>query len=138
MKIADLSPAANKKEVFRRNRQRFVPIVEGCYALTHFDTDVLYVGREDNMLWRRLPNDAQGRIEAAGAKSLGPGDTCAFGEDMIHSVVNPTARLTGAIHIYDGDFFGVDRSEWEPDTLDEKPYDMEKVLRMFEAKPTVS
>ena len=98
----------------------------------------VYAGREDNMLWRRLPDDAHGRIEAAGAKSLGPGDTCAFGADMIHSVVNPTARITGAIHVYDGDFFGVDRSEWEPDTLDEKPYDMQKVLRMFEANPMVS
>lgn len=95
----------------------------------------VYAGREDNMLWRRLPDDAHGRIEAAGAKFLGPGDTCAFGPDLIHSVVNPTTRVTGAIHVYAGDFFGVDRSEWEPDTLDEKPYDMQKVLRMFEANP---
>src|SRR5262245_45794571 len=30
----------------------------------------IYTGREDNILWRRLPGDAEGRIEAAGAKAL--------------------------------------------------------------------
>jgi predicted metal-dependent enzyme (double-stranded beta helix superfamily) len=46
-------------------------------------------------------------------------------------VVNPLSRLSGAIHVYGGDFFGVSRSEWDPDSLHEKPFDMEKVLRMF-------
>src|SRR5262245_9204515 len=34
----------------------------------------IYTGREDNIFWRRLPNEP-GRIEAAGAKSLGTGDS---------------------------------------------------------------
>ena len=91
----------------------------------------VYTGREDNILWRRLPDAADGAVEAAGARTLGEGDTIAFGADVIHSVVNPVPRLTGAIHVYGGDFFGVSRSEWDPDSLREKPYDMEKVLRMF-------
>jgi predicted metal-dependent enzyme (double-stranded beta helix superfamily) len=91
----------------------------------------VYTGREDNILWRRLPDDANGTVEAAGAKTLGETDTIAFGADVIHSVVNPVPRLTGAIHVYGGDFFGVSRSEWDPESLHEKPYDMEKVLRMF-------
>lgn len=91
----------------------------------------VYTGREDNILWRRLPEDANGQVEAAGAKTLGATDTIAFGADVIHSVVNPVPRVTGAIHVYGGDFFGVSRSEWDPESLREKPYDMEKVLRMF-------
>ncbi len=91
----------------------------------------VYDGREDNILWRRLPEDAGGRIEAAGAKSLSAGDALAFGADVIHSVVNPIGRISGAIHVYGGDFFGVERSEWDPGSLAEKPYDMEKVLRLF-------
>jgi len=91
----------------------------------------VYTGREDNILWRRLPDEANGAVEAAGAKTLGAGDTIAFGADVIHSVVNPVPRVTGAIHVYGGDFFAVSRSEWDPDSLHEKPYDMEKVLRMF-------
>jgi predicted metal-dependent enzyme (double-stranded beta helix superfamily) len=54
-----------------------------------------------------------------------------MGKDMIHSVVNPLGRVTGAIHVYGGDFFATPRSEWDPESLREKPYDMEKVLRMF-------
>jgi len=90
----------------------------------------VYSGREDNILWRRLPDDA-GRIEAAGARSLSEGDVLAFGSDVIHSVINPIPRVTGAIHVYGGDFFGVARSEWDPESLRERPYDMDKVLRMF-------
>jgi predicted metal-dependent enzyme (double-stranded beta helix superfamily) len=92
----------------------------------------VYTGREDNILWRRLPEDADGRVEAAGAKSLAAREAIALGPDVIHSVVNPLARVTGAIHVYGGDFFATQRSEWDPETLGEKPYDMEKVMRMFQ------
>ena len=47
-------------------------------------------------------------------------------------MTNPVARLTGAIHVYGGDFFGVERSEWDPETLREQRYDSAKVLRYFE------
>ncbi len=91
----------------------------------------VYAGREDNVLWRRLPEEESGRIEAAGARTLGPGETVAFGAEIIHSVVNPVGRTTAAIHVYDGDFFGVKRSEWDPQSLHERPLDMERVLRTF-------
>jgi hypothetical protein len=32
-------------------------------------------------------------------------------------VTNPIPRLTGAIHVYAGDFFAAERSEWDPETL---------------------
>jgi predicted metal-dependent enzyme (double-stranded beta helix superfamily) len=91
----------------------------------------IYDGREDNILWRRLPDPTGGRIEAAGAKSISTGDTVAFGADIIHSVVNPISRATGAIHVYGGDLFGTARSEWDPDTLGERAYDTDKVRRLF-------
>lgn len=92
----------------------------------------VYGGREDNMLWRRLPGEADGRIEAAGAVALSTKDAQAFGPELIHSVVNPISRVTGALHVYGGDFFGVERSEWDPETLSEKPYDVAKAMRLFE------
>ena len=92
----------------------------------------VYGGREDNIFWRRLPGDAKGRVEAAGAKSLGPKDVRPLGEEIIHSVTNPTAKLTGAIHVYGGDFFRQERSEWDPESLEERPYDIEKNVRYFE------
>ena len=91
----------------------------------------IYSGREDNILWRRLPGDAR-RIEAAGAKALSERDAFPLGRDIIHSVTNPIARLTGAIHVYGGDFFAVPRSEWDPHHLTEQPYDMQKTMRLFE------
>ena len=91
----------------------------------------VYSGREDNILWRRLPEATDGRIEAAGAKALCSKDAVAFGADLIHSVVNPITRTTGALHVYGGDFFVAARSEWDPEALSERPYDNEKVARMF-------
>jgi predicted metal-dependent enzyme (double-stranded beta helix superfamily) len=92
----------------------------------------IYSGREDNIFWRRLPQDAGGRIEAAGAKSLGDRDVQPLGRDIIHSVLNPIRRLTGAIHVYGGDFVATPRSEWDPEALVEQPYDFEKTLALFE------
>ena len=52
---------------------------------------------------------------------------------VIHSVTNPIPRLTGAIHIYGGDFFNpADRSEWDPETLLEEPWDPARAARRFE------
>jgi predicted metal-dependent enzyme (double-stranded beta helix superfamily) len=92
----------------------------------------IYTGREDNILWRRLPSAAEGRIEAVGAKALSERDALPLGRDIIHSVTNPIGRLTGAIHVYGGDFFAVQRSEWDAERLVEQAYDVEKTLRLFE------
>ena len=92
----------------------------------------VYGGREDNIFWRRLPDDAKGCIEAAGAKSLGPGDVRSLGDEIIHSVTNPTGKLTGAIHVYGGDFFETERSEWDPESLEELPYNVDRNMQLFE------
>lgn len=91
----------------------------------------IYGGREDNIFWRRLPADAEHDIEAAGAKALSTGDVSPLGADIIHSVTNPTERLTGALHIYGGDFFEEERSEWDPEDLREQPLDMARVRALF-------
>ena len=92
----------------------------------------IYTGRENNIWWRRLPADAGARIEAAGAKSLGEREAEPLGRDIIHTVTNPLDRLTGAIHVYGGDFFATPRSEWDPETLVEAPFDVQTTMRLFE------
>jgi len=47
-------------------------------------------------------------------------------------VTNPIRRLTGAIHVYGGDLFAAERSEWDPETLREERYNVERALRQFE------
>ena len=89
----------------------------------------IYSGREDNVFWRRTETT----IEAAGAKSLGVGDVAALGRDIIHSVLNPIGKMTCAIHVYGGDFFdpAEPRSEWDHETLIERPWDIDKVKSLF-------
>lgn len=89
----------------------------------------LVSGREDNIFWRRTERS----IEAAGARSLGAGDVTTLGVDIIHSVTNPVGKWTRAIHVYGGDFFAPvrARSEWEHETLVERPWDMEDTRRRF-------
>ena len=90
----------------------------------------VYTGREDNVFWRRRP-DAPNRIEAAGAAALCEKDAEPLGADIIHSVTNPIPRLTGAIHIYGGDFFAPGRSEWDAETLVERDFDFGASPRLF-------
>lgn len=89
----------------------------------------IYAGREDNLFWRR----GESSIEAAGVRSLGLGEVVTLGRDVIHSVLNPIAKMTCAIHVYGGDFFHPEqpRSQWDPETLVEQPWDVEKVKSLF-------
>jgi predicted metal-dependent enzyme (double-stranded beta helix superfamily) len=91
----------------------------------------IYTGREDNVFWRRLTGRPN-KIEAAGAKALCEMDAEPLGADIIHSVINPINKLTGAIHVYGGDFFAQERSEWDSMTLLEHRSDGERVRRAFE------
>ncbi len=93
----------------------------------------VYTGREDNIFWRRTEDNG---IEAAGASAMSVRDVHPLGKDIIHSVTNPIERLTGALHIYGGDFFAEKRSEWDPETLTERPYDIEKNMRLFQEANT--
>jgi len=92
----------------------------------------MYGGREDNIFWRVLPDDARWPIEAAGAQALMPGDVCTLGPEIIHSVTNPLCKLTSAIHIYGGDFVTQQREQWEEETLRKRPYDQADARRRFE------
>jgi predicted metal-dependent enzyme (double-stranded beta helix superfamily) len=87
----------------------------------------IYSGREDNIVWQRKGP----RIEARGAAALSERDVFGLPDDAIHSVTNPIGRLAGAIHVYGGDFFAVPRSEWDPETLRERPFDLENARRLF-------
>ena len=89
----------------------------------------IYSGVEDNAFYRRVP----GTITPAGGKELRTGDVLLLGDDAIHAVTNPARQFTGAIHVYGGDFVNEPRSQWDPDTLREEPYDLDQVIRQFQA-----
>ena len=89
----------------------------------------IYSGREDNIFWRRTA----ATIDAAGAQSLGAGEVTALDHDVIHSVLNPIGKMTCAIHVYAGDFFAPEepRSEWDHETLIERPWNIDRVKSLF-------
>jgi len=87
----------------------------------------LYGGREDNVFYRRNA----GRLATAGGRELNVSDVAVLGKNVIHAVSNPLRMFTGAIHIYGGDFFGVERSEWTGDSFEERPYDMAHARSVF-------
>ena len=89
----------------------------------------IYGGREDNEFFRR---DGQGLV-GSGGKSLDERDVIVLGDDVIHAVSNPLERLTGAIHVYGGDFVNEPRSQWPPETMTEEPYNMARVNEQFAA-----
>jgi predicted metal-dependent enzyme (double-stranded beta helix superfamily) len=88
----------------------------------------IYAGQEDNEFYRR---DGRGLTESGG-RSLAEGDVLVLGDDVVHAVANPRARLTGAIHVYGGDFVAQPRSQWGPGPLEERPYDMAQVHEQFD------
>jgi predicted metal-dependent enzyme (double-stranded beta helix superfamily) len=90
----------------------------------------IYSGREDNSFYRREAPGARTLTESGG-KRLDTGDTALLGDDAIHGVTNPLRTLTGAIHVYGGDFVNQARSQWGPGPRQERPYDMEQSKRYF-------
>lgn len=47
--------------------------------------------------------------------------------DVIHAIRNPLEVPLVALHAYGGDLFAVARSNWDPDTHEEIPFDWQKV-----------
>jgi len=88
----------------------------------------MYGGQEDNAFYRRAP----GGLEMAGGRELPAGDVLVLGDDVIHSVANTRRDFAVALHVYGGDFFAVERSEWDFETYEERPRDFARTRRLFE------
>lgn len=88
----------------------------------------VYGGREDNTFYRRGVTG----LERHGRKQVDPRETLALGDSVIHGVANPLGTITAAIHVYGGDLGAMPRSEWDPETFVERPFDEARCLRLFE------
>lgn len=87
----------------------------------------MYGGQEDNAFYRRTPTG----IEASGGRELPAGEVLVLGDDAIHSVSNSRRELALAVHVYGGDFYAQERSEWDMATFEERPRDLERTGRLF-------
>jgi predicted metal-dependent enzyme (double-stranded beta helix superfamily) len=88
----------------------------------------MYGGQEDNAFFRRSSDG----IEPASGRDLLAGDVLVLGDEAIHSVANTRREFAVALHVYGGDFFSGDRSEWDAETHEERPRDFERTRRLFE------
>ena len=88
----------------------------------------MYGGQEDNAFYRRAPEG----LTPAGGRELPAGDVLVMGDDVIHAVANTKREFAVALHVYGGDFFDNQRSEWDPETFEERPRDLERTRRLFE------
>jgi predicted metal-dependent enzyme (double-stranded beta helix superfamily) len=88
----------------------------------------MYGGQEDNAFFRRRP----GGLEPAGGTELPAGEVLLLGDDAIHSVANTRPGLAVALHVYGGDFFNAQRSEWDAETYEERPRDLTRTQRLFD------
>jgi predicted metal-dependent enzyme (double-stranded beta helix superfamily) len=88
----------------------------------------IYGGAEDNQFFRR---DADDGLVTTSDRRLEPGEVCVLGTQTIHAVTNPTGRLTGAVHVYGGDFVNQPRSQWGPGDLVERPFSMDTLRQQF-------
>jgi predicted metal-dependent enzyme (double-stranded beta helix superfamily) len=88
----------------------------------------MYGGQEDNAFFRRVP----GGLEPAGGRELPAGEVLVLGDDAIHSVANSREDFAVALHVYGGDFFSVERSEWDFESYEERPRDFERTQRLFD------
>lgn len=73
MKLALLIPIPYASEAFRRSREKFVPTKPGCYVLTTFEQDVLYIGLTVNLRRRvneHLDSSAKTELTAQGRAVL--------------------------------------------------------------------
>jgi predicted metal-dependent enzyme (double-stranded beta helix superfamily) len=88
----------------------------------------MYGGTEDNAFYRRSD---RGLVESGG-KEVHEGDVLVLGDDVIHAVANTRQNFAAAIHVYGGDFFSGDRSEWDFETFTERPRDVGGTMRLFD------
>jgi predicted metal-dependent enzyme (double-stranded beta helix superfamily) len=87
----------------------------------------IYTGREDNILWR----ESKDNLQAHDVRCLFAGDVATLAPNAIHSVTNPLERFTGGLHIYGGDFFATERSQWDPETLEKEPSNGDVIREIF-------
>jgi predicted metal-dependent enzyme (double-stranded beta helix superfamily) len=88
----------------------------------------MYGGQEDNTFYRRVP----GGLERSGGREVPASDVLVLGDDVIHSVANSRRQFAVALHVYGGDFFSGERSEWDFETHEERPRDLARTARLFD------
>jgi len=69
MKITELSPKIFEKIEFQLSKVKFLPEKMGCYVITNFSKDIMYIGQTINLksrLQQHLENDQKTKLTSNG------------------------------------------------------------------------
>ena len=69
MKITELKPIVSNKTEFHLSKVKFIPVEHGCYVLTNYLNDILYIGKANNLnirIKQHLENPLKTEITALG------------------------------------------------------------------------
>jgi len=82
----------------------------------------VFEGCEEQRFWARTDNG----IEAVAGRLLEAGEVMVLGERAIHAISAPEHQDARAIHVYLGNISDVDRSVFDPETLEEHPFESDR------------
>lgn len=77
----------------------------------------VFDGCEQQRFWTRTSDG----VEATTGRMLEAGEMVALGERAIHAISAPSGEAARAVHVYLGDIYAVERSVFDPDTMEEHP-----------------
>ena len=86
-----------------------------------------YSGREHDYFWRRTTNG----IEKTTGKEYGEGDVLIMGANVVHSISNPLRVNNAALHVFAGHLFKTPHSQWDPETLQQAPFDNAYMMQAY-------
>jgi predicted metal-dependent enzyme (double-stranded beta helix superfamily) len=100
----------------------FLPHDHGSWSACAY-----YAGRERNTFYRRTPDG----LERASGKEYDAGDVSLMGADAIHAIENPLRTNNAALHVFAGNPFTAPCSQWDPNTLEQAPFDIPYVMSVY-------
>lgn len=99
----------------------------GFYAAPHnhnlWSVVGVCAGQEDNQFFERDGD----KLRLSGEKSVVAPGVLPNAAEVIHAIRNPLDTPLLVLHAYGGDLFATARSNWDPETHEEIPFDWEKV-----------
>ncbi len=82
----------------------------------------VFEGCEEQRFWARTDDG----IEPVAGRLLEAGEVMVLGERAIHAISAPEHQDARAIHVYLGNISEVDRSVFDPETLEEHPFESDR------------
>jgi predicted metal-dependent enzyme (double-stranded beta helix superfamily) len=124
--VVHLSDELSILQVVNEPGFAFHPHDHGSWSACAF-----YAGRERNTFYRRTPNG----LEIANGKEYGEGDVFLMGADVVHSIENPLRTNNAALHVFAGNPFTAACSQWDPQTLEQAPFDTAYAMTVYPSPP---